>query len=64
MIRIPMRVRRTVAGVAKDEWDVGETHVWSGYLQNGDEAVILLNAGHHAERCQYSYHVVSYHKAA
>lgn len=39
------RVRRTVAGVAKDEWGVGETHVWSGYLQNGDEVVILLNAG-------------------
>lgn len=39
------RVRRTVEGVAKDEWGMGETHVWSGYLQNGDEVVIMLNAG-------------------
>ncbi|KAK6205959.1 hypothetical protein LQW54_008022 [Pestalotiopsis sp. IQ-011] len=39
------RVRRDVDGVAKDEWGVGETHVWSGYLHNGDEAVIFLNAG-------------------
>ncbi|KAH8650182.1 glycoside hydrolase superfamily [Xylariales sp. PMI_506] len=39
------RVRRDVEGVAKDEWGVGETHVWSGYLANGDEVVILLNAG-------------------
>ncbi|ETS86838.1 hypothetical protein PFICI_00666 [Pestalotiopsis fici W106-1] len=39
------RVRREVDGVAKDEWGIGETHVWSGYLQNGDEVVILLNAG-------------------
>jgi alpha-galactosidase len=37
------RVRRD-ANVAKDEWGVGETHVWAGYLQNGDEVVILLNA--------------------
>ena len=39
------RVRRDTEGVAKDEWGVGETHVWAGHLQNGDEAVILLNAG-------------------
>jgi len=39
------RVRRDTAGVAKDEWGVGETHVWAGHLHNGDEAVILLNAG-------------------
>jgi alpha-galactosidase len=39
------RVRRDTHGVAKDEWGVGETHVWGGHLQNGDEVVILLNAG-------------------
>jgi alpha-galactosidase len=39
------RVRRDTEGVAKDEWGVGETHVWAGELQNGDEVVILLNAG-------------------
>jgi len=39
------RVRRDTEGVAKDEWGMGETHVWAGHLQNGDEVVILLNAG-------------------
>jgi alpha-galactosidase len=39
------RVRRDTHGVAKDEWGMGETHVWAGQLQNGDQAVILLNAG-------------------
>ncbi|KAK7975444.1 hypothetical protein PG989_013907 [Apiospora arundinis] len=40
------RVRRDAGpDVAKDEWGVGETHVWSGYLDNGDEAVVFLNAG-------------------
>ncbi|KAK6077727.1 Alpha-galactosidase [Seiridium cupressi] len=39
------RIRRDVNGIAKDEWGMGETHVWSGYLQNGDEVVIFLNAG-------------------
>lgn len=39
------RVRRDTKGVAEDEWGVGETHVWSGHLANGDEVVILLNAG-------------------
>lgn len=39
------RVRRDIEGVAKDEWGVGETHVWAGLLQNGDHVVILLNAG-------------------
>jgi alpha-galactosidase len=39
------RVRRDTTGVAKDEWGMGETHVWAGHLANGDEAVILLNAG-------------------
>jgi alpha-galactosidase len=39
------RVRRDTIGVAKDEWGMGETHVWAGHLANGDEAVILLNAG-------------------
>ncbi|ORY08943.1 glycoside hydrolase superfamily [Clohesyomyces aquaticus] len=39
------RVQRDVVGVPKDNWGVGETHVWSGYLHNGDQVVILLNAG-------------------
>lgn len=39
------RVRRDTEGVAKDEWGMGETHVWAGQLQNGDQAVILLNFG-------------------
>jgi alpha-galactosidase len=30
--------------VAKDEYDVGETHVWSGPLHNGDQVVIFFNA--------------------
>ncbi|KAK7991485.1 glycoside hydrolase family 27 protein [Apiospora saccharicola] len=39
------RVRRDVGkDLPLDEWGVGEMHVWSGYLQNGDEAVIFLNA--------------------
>lgn len=29
--------------VAKDEYGVGETHVWSGPLANGDQVVVLLN---------------------
>lgn len=29
--------------VAKDEFGVGETHVWSGPLANGDQVVIFLN---------------------
>lgn len=37
------RVRRDTQ-VAKDEYGEGETHVWAGYLHNGDQAVILLNA--------------------
>ncbi|KAF9697352.1 hypothetical protein EKO04_004872 [Ascochyta lentis] len=37
------RVRRDT-NVAKDQYGEGETHVWAGYLQNGDEVVILLNA--------------------
>lgn len=39
------RIRRDTEGVAKDEWGVGETQVWGGQLQNGDQVVILLNAG-------------------
>ncbi|CAI6340570.1 unnamed protein product [Periconia digitata] len=38
------RVRRDT-DVAKDEWGVGETHVWAGHLQNGDQAVIMVNFG-------------------
>ncbi|CZS95349.1 related to alpha-galactosidase precursor [Rhynchosporium agropyri] len=30
--------------VPKDEYGVGETHIWSGQLENGDQVVILLNA--------------------
>lgn len=30
--------------VAKDEFGVGEAHVWSGPLANGDQVVILFNA--------------------
>lgn len=39
------RVNRVTEGVAKDVYGVGETHVWSGYLANGDQAVVMLNAG-------------------
>lgn len=37
------RVQRNTT-VAKDQYGEGETHVWAGYLHNGDEVVILLNA--------------------
>lgn len=37
------RVRKDT-NVAKDQYGEGETHVWAGYLHNGDQAVILLNA--------------------
>ena len=30
--------------VAKDEFGIGEAHVWSGPLTNGDQIVILFNA--------------------
>jgi alpha-galactosidase len=30
--------------VPKDEYGVGETHVWAGPLDNGDQVVILFNA--------------------
>lgn len=39
------RVRRDVAGVAKDRFGVGEIQVWSGGLFNHDQLVVLLNAG-------------------
>jgi alpha-galactosidase len=39
------RVRRDVKGIAEDEWGMGELHIWSGLLHNGDEVVIFLNAG-------------------
>jgi alpha-galactosidase len=39
------RVRRDLRDVPQDEWGMGETHVWSGLLHNGDQVVILLNAG-------------------
>ncbi|KAM3424211.1 Alpha-galactosidase [Cercospora zeina] len=37
-----MRISRNTS-VAKDEFDVGETQVWSGPLANGDQVVIFLN---------------------
>lgn len=39
------RVQRKVEGIPKDEYGMGETHVWSGKLENGDYAVILVNFG-------------------
>lgn len=29
---------------SKDEYGIGETHVWSGHLAHGDQVVIFLNA--------------------
>jgi alpha-galactosidase len=34
----------TNTNVSKDEFGVGEAHVWSGPLANGDQVVILFNA--------------------
>ncbi|EFQ33731.1 melibiase [Colletotrichum graminicola] len=43
--RSVLRVRRDVGGVlTPDEYGVAETQVWSGRLENGDQAVIFLNA--------------------
>lgn len=39
------RIRRDTENIPKDEWGMGETHVWGGYLQNGDQVVILANFG-------------------
>lgn len=41
--RSAIRVHRN-KDVPKDEYGIGETHVWSGKLENGDQVVILLNA--------------------
>lgn len=41
--RSVQRVQRNL-NVAKDEYGIGETHVWSGPLANGDQVVIFLNA--------------------
>jgi len=41
--RSAQRVSRNL-NVPKDEYGVGETHVWSGKLHNGDQVVIFLNA--------------------
>ncbi|KAL6881448.1 glycoside hydrolase family 27 protein [Trichoderma novae-zelandiae] len=41
--RAVQRVARN-ASVPKDRHGVGETHVWSGPLANGDQAVVFLNA--------------------
>jgi alpha-galactosidase len=40
--RAVQRVRRNF-NVPKDEWGVGETHIWSGPLANGDQILIFLN---------------------
>lgn len=34
----------TNTNVSKDEFGIGEAHVWSGPLANGDQVVILFNA--------------------
>ncbi|KAH7419388.1 glycoside hydrolase superfamily [Cadophora sp. MPI-SDFR-AT-0126] len=41
--RSATRVARNTS-VPKDEYGIGETHIWSGKLENGDQVVILLNA--------------------
>lgn len=41
--RAIQRIARDV-DVPKDRHGVGETHVWSGPLANGDQVVVLLNA--------------------
>jgi alpha-galactosidase len=38
------RIRRDY-NVAKDKYGIGETHIWSGKLDGGDQVLILLNAG-------------------
>ena len=43
--RSATRVRRDIAGVAKDKYGVGEIQVWSGHLYGDDQLVLLLNAG-------------------
>ncbi|KAH0524493.1 hypothetical protein TsFJ059_006997 [Trichoderma semiorbis] len=40
--RAVQRIRRNF-NVPKDEWGVGETHIWSGPLANGDQILIFLN---------------------
>jgi alpha-galactosidase len=43
--RSVVRVRRDLGGsLVPDEFGVAEAHVWSGRLENGDQAVIFLNA--------------------
>lgn len=41
--RSVQRVSRNTS-VPEDSYGIGETHVWSGPLANGDQVVILLNA--------------------
>ncbi len=43
--RSATRVRRTVDGVKKDKYGMGEIHIWSGPLTHGDQVVLILNAG-------------------
>lgn len=38
------RVRRDF-DIAKDKYGIGEFHIWSGPLYDGDQVVVLLNAG-------------------
>ncbi|PTB62533.1 family 27 glycoside hydrolase [Trichoderma citrinoviride] len=40
--RAVQRIRRNF-NVPKDEWGVGETHIWSGPLANGDQILVFLN---------------------
>jgi alpha-galactosidase len=41
--RSAVRIRRDFV-VAKDEYGIGEAHVWSGSLYGGDQVVLFLNA--------------------
>lgn len=42
LAKAALRVQRDLK-VPKDKYGIGETHVWSGHLANGDQLVILLN---------------------
>ncbi|KAI4721491.1 hypothetical protein E4T48_02267 [Aureobasidium sp. EXF-10727] len=47
------RVSRNTT-VAKDQFGIGETHVWSGPLANGDQVVVFLNAADEAVNMEVS----------
>lgn len=42
-----MRINRNTS-VPQDEFGIGETHIWSGPLANGDQVVIFLNIANEA----------------